>query len=95
MLFRSKPEDLDAHVIAGLVDLVRGDDEAAERHARFALTQDSTDRDALQLWASIKARRSWTLGLWWRFNAWISASARALRCIARCSSALRCSRSFD
>ncbi len=69
---RANPDDLDAHVVAGLVALVRGDDARAEEHARFALNQDATDRDALQLWAAIKAHRSWTLGLWWRVNAWIS-----------------------
>jgi tetratricopeptide (TPR) repeat protein len=69
---RARPDDLDAHVVAGFIDLVRGDDAGAEGHARFALTQDATDRDALQLWAAIKARRSWTLGLWWRLNAWVS-----------------------
>jgi Flp pilus assembly protein TadD len=69
---RASPEDLDAHVVAGLIDLVRGDPASAESHARFALGQDAADRDALNLWAAIKARRSWTLGLWWRFNAWVS-----------------------
>jgi tetratricopeptide (TPR) repeat protein len=69
---RAKPEDADAHIVAGLVALVRGDDAGAEGHARFALTQDATDRDALRLWAAIKAHRSFTLGLWWRLNAWLS-----------------------
>jgi tetratricopeptide (TPR) repeat protein len=69
---RARPDDLEAHVVAGLVALVRGDDAGAEEHARFALSQDATDRDALGLWAAIKAHRSWTLGLWWRLNAWIS-----------------------
>jgi tetratricopeptide (TPR) repeat protein len=69
---RARPDDLEAHVVAGLVALVRGDDTGAEEHARFALSQDATDRDALQLWAAIKAHRSWTLGLWWRLNAGIS-----------------------
>jgi Flp pilus assembly protein TadD len=69
---RARPDDQDAHVVAGLIALVRGDEAGAEDHARFALNQDATDRDALQLWAAIKARRSWTLGLWWRVNAWIS-----------------------
>ncbi len=69
---RARPDDLDAHVVAGFIDLVRGDDAGAEGHARFALTQDATDRDALQLWAAIKAPRSFTLGLWWRLNAWVS-----------------------
>lgn len=69
---RARPDDQDAHVVAGLVALVRGDDAGAEEHARFALSQDATDRDALGLWAAIKAHRSPTLGLWWRLNAWIS-----------------------
>lgn len=69
---RAKPADVDAHVVAGLIALVRGDDVKAEEHARFALNQESTDRDALQLWAAIKAHRSWTLGVWWRFNAFVS-----------------------
>jgi Tfp pilus assembly protein PilF len=69
---RGKPADVDAHVVAGLIALVRGDDAEAEQHARFALEQSSTDEDALRLWASIKARRSPLLGLWWRFNALVS-----------------------
>jgi tetratricopeptide (TPR) repeat protein len=69
---RARPGDLDAHVIAGYVALVRGDAAGAEEHARFALGQESTDRGALQLWAAIKAHRSWTLGVWWRFNAYVS-----------------------
>ncbi|MGE0548253.1 MAG: tetratricopeptide repeat protein [Kofleriaceae bacterium] len=69
---RSAPEDVDANVVAGLIDLVRGDDASAEQHARFALGQSSTDRGALRLWCAIRARRSPLLGIWWRFNAWIS-----------------------
>lgn len=68
---RSRPEDLDAHVAAGFIALSRGDTAGAEDHARFALAQDASDQDALRLWSAIKARRSWTLGLWWRFNAWL------------------------
>lgn len=68
----SAPADLDAHVVAGLVDLVRGDTVHAEEHARFALGQDANDRGAIELWAAIKARRSWLLGTWWRLNAWLS-----------------------
>ncbi|MGE3544770.1 MAG: hypothetical protein AB7L28_12605, partial [Kofleriaceae bacterium] len=69
---RSAPDDVDANVVAGLIDLVRGDVAAAESHARFALGQSSTDRGALQLWCAIRARRSRILGIWWRINAWIS-----------------------
>ena len=41
------------------------------------LGQDSTDRNGLELWAAIKARRSWLLGLWWRFNVFISMRSEA------------------
>lgn len=50
---------------------MRGDTTAAEQHARSALDQESTDEDALHLWAAIKARRSWAIGLWWRLNAYV------------------------
>lgn len=69
---RADPSDLEAHVVAGLIELVKGDADAAEKHARYVLGQDSTDRNGLELWAAIKARRSWILGLWWRFNVFIS-----------------------
>jgi tetratricopeptide (TPR) repeat protein len=74
---RARPDDVDAHITAGYIDLVRGDVAGAEEHARFALGQDATERDALALWAAIKARRSWTLGLWWRLNAWVSLRSEA------------------
>ncbi len=73
----SAPEDADAHVIAGYVALVRGDDAQAERHARFALNQDASHAGALRLWCSIKARRSPLMGLWWRFNAFVSIRSEA------------------
>jgi tetratricopeptide (TPR) repeat protein len=69
---RARPDDVDAHIVAGFIDLVRGDAAGAEEHARFALNQDATDQGALELWAAIKAHRSFTLGLWWRVNAWVS-----------------------
>lgn len=74
---RASPGDVDAHITAGYIDLVRGDIAGAEEHARFALGQDATERDALALWAAIKARRSWMLGLWWRLNAWVSLRSEA------------------
>lgn len=70
------PSNVDAHVVAGYVALRAGDvDDAAddaERHVRFALTQDAGDRGALELWTAIKAHRSFWLGLWWRANAFVS-----------------------
>ncbi|MDX2086763.1 MAG: tetratricopeptide repeat protein [Kofleriaceae bacterium] len=69
---QSNPSDLDAHVVAGLIDLARGDVDSAETHARFVLNQNANERDGLTLWAAVKARRSWYLGIWWRWNTWIN-----------------------
>jgi len=66
------PGDRDAHVVAGHVALARGDTAAAEQHARFVLGQDATSHGGLHLWAAVQARRSVVLGLWWRFNTWMS-----------------------
>lgn len=66
------PSDLDAHVVAGYLALRRGDAADAEKHAQFALGEDAADRGALELWTAIKAHRSLWLGLWWRFNAFVS-----------------------
>lgn len=69
---KAEPADRDAHTVAGFIDLARGDAEAAERHARFVLDQDATDQGGLELWTAVKARRSKLLGVWWRWNTWIS-----------------------
>lgn len=69
---QADPSDLDAHVVAGLIDLARGDVESAETHARFVLNQNANERDGLTLWAAVKARRSWYLGIWWRWNTWVN-----------------------
>lgn len=74
---RADPDDLDAHVVAGFIDLARGDAGSAETHARFVLNQDANERDGLTLWAAIKARRSWVLGAWWRFNTWLNHRSEA------------------
>jgi Tfp pilus assembly protein PilF len=68
----SDPADHDAHLVAGYVELAFGDAAAAEQHARFVLGQNATRDDALELWAAVRARRSWLLGAWWRFHMWIS-----------------------
>ncbi|HEY5949050.1 MAG TPA: tetratricopeptide repeat protein, partial [Kofleriaceae bacterium] len=62
------PSDVNAHITAGYIALARNQVDEAERHARFALNQDAAERDALQLWTAIKARRNLLLGLWWRFS---------------------------
>lgn len=66
------PVDHDAHVVAGHIDLARGDVAAAEQHARFVLNQNASNESGLRLWTAIKARRSAVLGVWWRWNTWMS-----------------------
>lgn len=71
------PANVEAHVVSGWITLRLGDDASAERHARFALGEDAVDRDALRLWTAIKARRSKLLGMWWRWNAFVSLRSEA------------------
>jgi len=68
----AEPDHMHAHVIAGRIALRNGEVTQAEQHARFVLTRDATDEAGLHLWTSIKTRRSWLWGLWWRFNAFVS-----------------------
>jgi len=67
----SDPADHDAHVVAGHIDLTRGDAASAEHHARFVLQHRADDAGALELWAAIQARRSLLLGAWWRLSSWL------------------------
>lgn len=66
------PANRDALVLMGAVLLRRGDVEAAREHAIWAIRIDPTDRGALHLLAAIKAKTSWFLGFWWRYNTWCS-----------------------
>jgi tetratricopeptide (TPR) repeat protein len=72
LALQSDPGDRTAHTVAGFVDLARGDATGAEGHARFVLHSNATDHDGLALWMAIQARRSWLLGAWWRWNAWLT-----------------------
>jgi Tfp pilus assembly protein PilF len=72
LALESDPSDREAHVVAGYVDLASGDTAGAEQHARFVMSQHAMDEDGLALWTAVQARRNWLLGVWWRWNAWIS-----------------------
>ena len=72
LALKSDPSDRDAHVVAGFLALANGNDASAEEHARFVLNQDATDEGGLRLWTAVKAKRSKLLGLWWRWNTYIS-----------------------
>ena len=67
---RLKASHEGANVLMGETQLALGNTEEAEYHARFAISQDPNSRDALRLFANIKMRRNWFLGVWWRFNTW-------------------------
>lgn len=66
-----QPEHVDGLVLMGHIHLLRGDGAAAREHALWALRLNAEDSDAIRLLAEIKARRSWFLGLWWRWNSWM------------------------
>jgi Flp pilus assembly protein TadD len=66
-----EPEHADALVAMGHVLLRRGRADEAREHAVWALQAEASDEGALRLLAAIKAHQSWTLGLWWRYNAWL------------------------
>jgi Tfp pilus assembly protein PilF len=72
LALESDAVDHDAHIVAGYVELAAGNDSGAEDHARFVLNQDATDEAGLKLFTAVKAKRSMVLGLWWRWNTWIS-----------------------
>ncbi len=77
------PEHIDALTLLGHCDLATGRVEEARAHAVWALQNAPGDEGALTLLAAIKARQSWFLGLWWRFQTWVSAgsSRRAIALI--------------
>jgi tetratricopeptide (TPR) repeat protein len=69
------PEHVDALVLLGSVDLRRGDARSAREHAVWALQLNPDDVGARALLCAVKARESWMLGLWWRFQSWVSAGS--------------------
>jgi len=58
----------DSNVLMGYTQLEHNDLAEAEYHAKLAIMLDPESEGALLLLASIKMRRSWFLGLWWRLN---------------------------
>ena len=61
-----------ANVLMGETLLALGDTERAEYHAKFAIIQNPGSRAALVLFANIRMRKNPLIGLWWRFNSWVS-----------------------
>lgn len=67
------PEHEGALVLMGSILLAKGRIEEARAHALLVLRQDATSRRAIHLLCAAKARRSWFLGIWWRWNAFMSS----------------------
>lgn len=69
---QADPQDEDCAVLLGRILLRQGKTKEAFYLARSAIMRNPESTDALRLFTDIKARENWFLGLWWRFNAWIS-----------------------
>ncbi|MCW8891372.1 MAG: tetratricopeptide repeat protein [Sedimenticola sp.] len=77
---RHEAENVDALVAMGNVLLHQGLIEEAREHAVWALRHQPDSNSALALMAGIKAKSSPVLGIWWRYNVWMSrmGSTRAV-----------------
>ena len=73
------PANTDALTQMGWLHLERGELEDAREHALWVLSQDADDTAALSLLTAVKARQSWFLSLWWRFNSWMIHKGEGLR----------------
>jgi tetratricopeptide (TPR) repeat protein len=69
------PEHVDALVVLGHCALAEGRPNAAREHALWALQLEPDDPDAHTLMAGVKARESLLLGLWWRFQSFITSGS--------------------
>lgn len=70
------PEHVDALTLLGHCDLAAGRTEEARAHALWALQQEPEDSGAMTLFAAVKARKSWLLGVWWRFQSFVNAGSQ-------------------
>ncbi len=59
-------------VLMGYVLLKRGRTAEAREHAISALRNSTASSGPIRLLSAIKARQSWTLGLWWRWQSWMN-----------------------
>lgn len=66
-----EPGAIDTLVLQGHIALRRGRPDEASDFALWALSSDADDSDALGLLVDVKARKSWVLGLWWRYIVWM------------------------
>ena len=67
----------DSLIGMGFVRLHQGKNGEARDHAIWVLQQNAMDHRALRLLSAIKAKESIWLGLWWRFNSWVTRGTSA------------------
>lgn len=67
------PDEADVLVLLGHLALRHGRVDEARDLALWALGQGPMDPGALGLLASVRARQSLLLGLWWRYSVWMAA----------------------
>lgn len=67
------PDSVPVLVLFGELALRAGRVDEARDHALWALQESAVDSGALSLLASVKARESPLLGLWWRYSVWMQA----------------------
>jgi len=65
-------QHLGTNVLMGRLQLIQGNIAEAEYHARLAIMLNPGSREALALFADVKARNNIFLGAWWKFNAKVS-----------------------
>jgi tetratricopeptide (TPR) repeat protein len=70
---RHEPESVYCLVAMANVLLRKGRVNEAKDHAVWALRHDPENQSALHVMAGIKARKSPLLGIWWRYNLWMSS----------------------
>jgi predicted Zn-dependent protease len=64
--------DEESNLLMAEVALRQGRNEDAEYHLMFVIRNNPSSQRALSLFADLKLRKSFILGLWWRFNASVS-----------------------
>lgn len=67
-----QPDHYAGLVLKGRVLLHQGQVAEAREHALWALRQDPLNPPALHLLTAVKARSNPFLGLWWRYNSWMT-----------------------
>jgi tetratricopeptide (TPR) repeat protein len=80
-VLRESADSLDGLVLRGWVLLLQGKTADAREHALLAIRQAGGSGAPLTLLVATKARSSPFLGVWWRFNAWLTTMSGTRRAL--------------